>query len=405
MKILHVIPSISQTRGGPSAAVRHMAEGIAALGHEAHIATTDDDGASRLSVPLGEGQLQDSVTYWYFARSSRLYLTSVGLFVWLLRHSADYDVIHIHSLFTFSTLAAALAARRSRTPYIVRPYGTLNRWGLMNRRRRVKQLSLKLIELPLLRGAASIHFTSIEEENEAMEVGILRSATVIPLGIPVERLKATAQDKEAFFAHHIDIPPNRPLILFLSRLHPKKGLDLLIPAFAEVLKSYPESYLLLAGSGDDAYEATLRDLISHLGVADQVRWLGFVTGTEKLEALAAATCFVMPSYSENFGIAAVEALAAGLPTIISDQVPIHETVTQYGAGWVVPCTIEAIRDALLDCLARPDDLPAMADAAVEAAQSYSVKTMASRLEALYLAVSSSRPLCARDNRYVARGRN
>src|SRR6266404_1715192 len=146
MKVLHVIPSVGALRGGPSVAVRTMARGVSEQGVTVHVVTTDDNGRGRLAVPYGRPVVEDGFTCWYFRRQTRFYTVSWPLCRWLARHAADYDLIHIHALFSFATTVAAFWAARRGVPYVVRPLGTLNTWGIENRRALLKQVSLRLVE-------------------------------------------------------------------------------------------------------------------------------------------------------------------------------------------------------------------------------------------------------------------
>src|SRR2546423_1293778 len=189
LRVLHVIPSVSPRHGGPSVALPLFAKAAAARGATITIATTDDDGPGRrLDVPLNQFVAgRGGANYIYFQKTTESYKVSLGLGRWLRSHVADYDVVHLHALFSYSSYAAARAARRAGVPYIVRPLGVLNRWGLENRRRLLKQWSLRLIELPILRGAAAIHYTAEAEREDAADahpnISSIRAA-VIP--IPVE---------------------------------------------------------------------------------------------------------------------------------------------------------------------------------------------------------------------------
>jgi glycosyltransferase involved in cell wall biosynthesis len=136
------------------------------------------------------------------------------------------------------------------------------------------------------------------------------------------------------------------VILFLPRLDPKKGLDLLLPAFARLLTKHPQTALVVAGNGSEEFIASQQERAASLGIGDAIVWPGFLEGVDKLAALAAADVFVLPSYSENFGIAAVEAMAAGVPVILSDQVGVAEDVKRCGAGLVVSCDEDALVSAL-----------------------------------------------------------
>ena len=381
MRVLHVIPSVSSKRGGPSVAVRRMAEGVAALGATVDIATTDDDGAGHLDVPLGVPVEARGVRVWHFRRQSHFYAFSWPLTRWLARHVANYDVVHIHALFSYAMIPAALSARRAGVPYIVRPLGTLNEYGVTQRRPWLKRLSLGLIERPLLRGAAVVHYTAEQERIEAARSGITFPHVVLPLGIELEGGEPPPPDA---FARRFPEVAGRRLLLFLSRLDRKKGLDLLLPAFAEARKQFPDAMLVIAGSGEADYEAKLRAEAAALGLEGAICWTGFLEGEAKREALAAAELLVLPSYSENFGVAVVEAMAAGLPVIVSDQVAIHREISEADAGVVVPCAVEPLAEAMIAALAEPERAAAQGTQARDLAQRlFSLEACARQLHELY----------------------
>lgn len=351
MKILHVIPSLSQNRGGPSFAIRAMAEAVIQASDEVHIVATDDDGAGHKSVPLERPLLENDITYIYFHRQTKFYTFSWPLTFWLWNHVNKYDLLHIHSLFSYSTLPAAWFAHWHNVPYIIRPLGHLNRWGMKNRRAALKRLSLRLVEGPILKRATLLHFTCEQERIEAQEVGVTGPSVIAPLGIDTAPFQQLPSEEE--FTADYPQARNKMRLLFLSRIDPKKGLDLLLTAFAQLRQSCSELVLVIAGDGDATYLAELRVLARQLNIADAIIWTGFLTGQAKLAALAAADLFVLPSYSENFGIAVVEAMAAGLPVAISDQVGIHHEVSKSKAGLVTSCEAESLVAALYRIIANP----------------------------------------------------
>jgi glycosyltransferase involved in cell wall biosynthesis len=345
-----VIPSVSAKEGGPSFALPLFAAALANCNVQVTVASTDDDGRGRrLKVPLGKvvstsGE-QDAI---YFRKNTEFYKTSWALARWLRRRVAEFDVVHIHALFSFSSWAAARAARLARVPYLVRPLGVLNEWGMENRRRFLKQWSLRSVELPILRGAAAIHYTSTAEAREAAlahhEIASFPSA-IIP--IPIARPRS---GDTALFYERFPEAKDRPLILFLSRLDRKKGVELLLDAFQEIRLEFPDAWLVIAGTGEESYVESLRQRAGQLGCEKDVAWIGFVEGEEKRAVLEAATVFVLPSYSENFGVAAAEALAAGVPVLLSDKVALAEDVREAQAGMVVECKASAVAQGLRQLL-------------------------------------------------------
>lgn len=378
MRVLHVIPSLSAAFGGPSRAVADMERALAARRIDVTTVTTNDDGGGgTLPVRCGEPIATPYATRWYFPRTTVFFKTSVGLGRWLEANIERFDLLHAHGLFSFAPVTAAYLARRRRVPYILRPHGVLAPYGMTQRRPLLKKISLALIERQLIEGASAVHFTSCSEQDEAEALGLKYRGIVIPLGIDADgatRREGRSRTNEA-----------KPFkLLFLSRIDPKKNLDNLLRAIASVSKNFPV-VLTIAGGGDRDYLARLRSLAHAQGIADRVNWLGHVEGERKADAFAAAEAFVLPSYSENFGLAAVEALAAGLPCIVSRDVAIASEIESAGAGFTVGTDADSIAAGLERLIGSTDrGYSAMAAAARRlATESYSLEAMGGRLEALY----------------------
>jgi glycosyltransferase involved in cell wall biosynthesis len=329
-------------RGGPSFVIRTMARCQARHGICVDVACTDDNGEGRLDVPRNLPVKDDNVTYWFFSRQTHFYTFSSGLTLWLWQHSAKYDVIHIHALFSYPSIAAAVCAWVASVPYVLRPLGTLNQWGMRYRRQWLKYISFRFIESRILSCAAAVQYTSEQEAAEAKLLGVPHRPVTVPN--PVE-LPDLLRFRGGFRARHKSLE-GCLAILFLSRLDPKKGLDLLLPAFSKVRDRHPAVVLIIAGEGNPAFVTALHQDAQRLGLSTHIVWSGFLQGEEKLAALADADLFVLPSYSENFGVAAVEAMGAGLPVVVSDQVGIHREISRAEAGLVVECSIDSLATAL-----------------------------------------------------------
>jgi glycosyltransferase involved in cell wall biosynthesis len=385
VRVLHIIPSVSLLRGGPSVAVRAIARGLVNRGVAVDITTTDDHGTDRGAVPLEQPVVEEGVTYRYFRRQVGFYTVSLPLSRWLAAHVEEYDVVHIHALFSFSATAGAFWASRRGIPYVVRPLGVLNTWGLQNRRPLLKELSLRLIERRILANAAAVHFTSEQEKCEAELTAPGTRSVVIPnpVASPSTDEKPSA---EPFLARHPDLA-GRSVILFLSRLDPIKGLDMLLNGFPRIQAAIPTAALVVAGDGEDRFVARLRDQAHRLGVERDVVWAGFLDETTKRAAFAAADVFVLPSYSENFGIAAVEAMANGLPVIVSDRVGIHHEVARAKAGLVVRCDANEVSAAVVQILGDCEARSRMARNAALIAKEFSPEVVSDTLVELYRGVS------------------
>jgi glycosyltransferase involved in cell wall biosynthesis len=324
------------------------------------------------------------VTYWLFPRQTAFYTVSLPLNRWLALHVADYDVVHIHALFSFSSIAAAYWARKRQVPYVVRPLGTLNRWGMKNRRRWLKRFSLRFLERRVLEGAAAIHFTSEQERLEAAELGITNRPVVIPN--PLDRGDSAAAPARGILrSEHPDLA-NRMWILFLSRLDRKKGLDLLLPAFARLRSQRPDVALVVAGDGDPDFVAGLRRQAAALKIDRDIIWTGFVTGEEKRAAFVDSDLFVLPSYSENFGVAVLDAMAFGLPVVVSDGVAIHGEISEAKAGLVIPCDETALFQALISLVEDADLRLSLGRNGRSLSREFSVEKVVAKLLQLYAQV-------------------
>lgn len=356
LRILQIIPSISLVYGGPSQMVKGLSSALASQGVDVTVLTTDsngDVGQPPLDVPLDQPVEQDGYQVRYFRCSPfRRYKFSLDLLRWLWHEARGFDLAHIHALFSPVSTAAAAIARRKKLPYILRPLGTLDPADLQ-KKRQLKQIYAALWERPNLASAAGIHFTSAQEAKISERFGIQTQDLVIPLGVtPL----VTPPPGEA--RRQLGISEHTPLLLFMSRLDPKKGLNLLIPALERLLvgatheSPLPDFHLVLAGANpqDPDYESQISEQIKASPLSSCTTITGFVTGSLKAGLLQDADLFVLPSYYENFGIAVAEAMVAGTPVVISDQVHIWEEVKSTEAGWVCTCEVNALTECLRESL-------------------------------------------------------
>lgn len=356
-----------------------MEQVLCAQGIEVTTVTTDDDGPGRRRAGNVQARSNTGVTRVYFPKRLEFYKVAPAMLPWLWRNVRGFDLVHIHALFSFSSIAAALVARLQGVPYVLRPLGTLTRYGVTQRRPWLKQLSLALFEGPALRRAAAVHFTSEDEMREAAQCGVPMKGVVIPLGI-----EPAAPANDAVVRTQFPALNECSYLLYLSRLDPKKNIEGLLRAFKTCSPLWPEVKLLVAGNGASDYVAGLKALVGELGLADQVVWAGHIDGDLKASALAGATLFVLPSYSENFGIAAAEALMAGLPCVLGQGVAISQDVANAGAGVVVLPDPASIAAGLVQVMADPQKRTIMSKNAVTLARSkYSAQAMGANLVHLY----------------------
>ena len=380
MRVLHVIPSLAKADGGPSHAVQVMERALHGRGIDVEIATTE----SAADGERAEGP-ENSVRR-YFRRNTRFYKVSMPLGWWLWRRAGDYDLLHVHALFSFSSLAAALAARWHRIPYVLRPLGTLANYGMSRRRPWLKRLSFGLLESRMLRNAAAVHFTSSQEWEEASSLGVAVRGVVIPLALD----PALPGDAQRLLKSDPRLR-DKTCVLFLSRLDPKKNVEGLLHAIAACAPDVPDAHWLIAGDGEPEYCSSLHQLAARLRINERISWLGRIEGADKAAAFAAASLFVLPSWSENFGIAAAEALQAGLPVVLGSGVALSGVAAEAGAGTITDGTPENICTAMKAYLVdRERRQGAASEAARLASREFSPQALGERLEQLYVTISSER---------------
>jgi glycosyltransferase involved in cell wall biosynthesis len=260
---------------------------------------------------------------------------------WLKKNLGRYDIVHTHVLFSFVPSIGMYLARKSRIPYINRPAGLLCRWSRLQRRAK-KLFFWHLFEQANFKGAAAIHYTSELEEEESTEwVGGSVPKFQAPLGC--QPFPESTGEIPAWRVQ-IGCPWPRPLLLFLGRIHPKKGLDLLFEALAQL--SWKDWNLVVAGEGEAEYCQTLKSRAKDWGISDRITWQPFAAGQTKSSLYEAADFFVLTSHSENFGLTVTESLCCGTPTIITRGVALAGEVERRHLGIVCDLKLEAIVQAL-----------------------------------------------------------
>ncbi|MFM8471273.1 MAG: glycosyltransferase [Limisphaerales bacterium] len=350
--MLHVIPSVSPVRGGPSQAVLAMVRALRVEGVDAEIAATNDDGDQVLEVPLETLTTHADVPVRFFPRFSpivrpvREFAYSGQLSRWLAAAVGSYDLIHVHAVFSYASTCAMRRARLRRVPYVNRPLGQLCVWSLQ-RRALKKRLYLALAERANLRGAAALHFTTQQEQDEAAGLGLGTRGFVAPHGI---ELPAMVPDARVKLRAKLELPPDEKVVLFLSRVHPKKGLEVLIPALARLAATERFTFVLAGNAESPAYEAQMKQLLRETGLAARTRREDFASGEWKQTLLQGADVFALTSHSENFGIAVVEAMAAGLPVVVTPGVALAREVAEFETGTVPAMQPDAVSAALTGLL-------------------------------------------------------
>ena len=339
MNILQVISDLSRRAGGPAQAVLEVSQALVRKGHAISIFGISDAPAQKSEIARGI-EIRSFPREWSFR-----YRYS-GAFREALEHEIQkFDLVHIHGVWTYPTFAASRIAKKAEVPYILRPCGMLDAYSLSHHALR-KKLYYSLIEKITLRNAAAIHFTTQEEKESASAIrNILDSKfVVVPLGLELESY--THLPPRGSIRNRVLGLENKKIILFLGRVNFKKGLDLLIRAFSKLVKERSDIHLIIAGPDDEGYGKKLDQWIRDEKIQTDVTRLGFVEGGQKLSLFSDSDIFCLPSHQENFGLAVLEAMAAGLPVLVSEHVNLSEEIGKQGAGLVTSLGIEEIAGAL-----------------------------------------------------------
>jgi glycosyltransferase involved in cell wall biosynthesis len=355
MRILHVSPYYlpAWRYGGPIRSVHGLCKGLADLGHDVHVFTTNVDGPGDSDVPLGEAVAVDGVEVWYFpSKTFRRLFWSPPLGAALARHVSSFDLLHLHTIYLWPATAAARAARRAGIPYLLAPRGMLVPSLIEGKSRYVKKAWIACFEKRNLAHAAMVHFTSSVEVEEAAKLGIVyRKSCVIPNGVDVDDLRG-AGDTSATPA---PASAQGRFLLFIGRVNWEKGLDRLLAALPRI----SDCKLVIAGNDEEGYQRRLETTARELGVSDRVSFVGAVHGARKMELLTGASALVLPSYSENFGNVVLEAMAAGCPVVVTPEVGAAEIVRRTAAGVVLEGRPANLATGINELLARPDTLRQM----------------------------------------------
>jgi glycosyltransferase involved in cell wall biosynthesis len=337
MRILHIVGSISPAAGGPTEAIRMLIE-HAPPGYTSEVVTTNDPAEPFLAnLPFKVTALGSAKKSWYVP----------ALTHWLRANRDRFDGIMLHGMWEY-TGVAVLRAIAGHRPYVVFPHGMLDPYFKRRfpAKHAKKWIYWLLNDYWLLRRAFRVLFITQIEADLARQSFWLSQWTPMIVALGAEPPPHDPSVSIPAFYHHCPTAQGHPFLLFLGRIHPKKGPDLLLEAFTAIADSNPNLHLVMAGPDPDNWGEELRQQVSTAGLSERVHWPGMLLGEPKWGAFAASEAFVLTSHQENFGIAVAEALACGKPVLISDQINIAPDIAADGAGLVEPDTLEGSRKLL-----------------------------------------------------------
>lgn len=340
MKILHLVSTVDPRSGGPIEGVRQSGLAMTALGHRVEVASLD---------PIDAPYVRDFPLQLHALGPARGHYGYCPSYVpWLRENATRFNAAFVHGLWQYHGFGAWRALRHSRLPYYVYAHGMLDPWfrATYPMKHLKKWAYWPWAEYRVLRDATSVIFTTEEERLLARDSFWLYRANerVVPFGTnPPDQDAATL--REAFLGAHPHLQGKR-IVLFLGRLHPKKGCDMLVHAFAEHAREVPDAHLVMAGPDKANWQPALHAIAQTHGIAHRISWPGMLQGNLKWGAFFASEVFVLPSHQENFGVSVAEALACGVPVLVSDKVNVWREIESDGAGFVAPDTIAGTQGLL-----------------------------------------------------------
>jgi len=377
MKVLHVIPSVEERSGGPATAIVPMCRALMRESIEVLLITTN-------------AGLNEEIVSEYKGVPAKLFPAGLGesfkysrpLAAWLSANVRQFDVVHVHAVFNHSSVAAARACRRARVPYVIRPLGTLDPWSMTQKSLR-KRVFWQVAGKGMLQGAAAVHYTSEAEKLSTERLTGLNHGRVVPLGI--ETTSATSREK---LVQYFPSLAQDPYVLVLSRLHPKKGLDVLIEAFLALTPQLSGWSLVLAGDGPAEFVSQLKSKASQ---CERILFAGWVDGERKNALLGCASLLALPSHQENFGLCVMEALSQSVPVLVSPGVNLAPEIVTANAGWVAAIDKGALTAKLAEALSDEAELVERGRNGQQMSRQYSWDNTAKHLVQLYEEVLNGCP--------------
>jgi len=347
MRVLHIVHSLTAEAGGNAKAVADLTESLAYQGIKVSIFTTvnSQDRKEDLFRPK-------DVNLHTFQRSflARWWTYHVfGFRKTLLKEAYNFDIIHIHDIWHYPNYVGYYASKKIGKPYIITTHGTLEPWALKYKGLK-KRIYAALIQKRILKEASAIHAITDEEVKHIRDFGIDNNIVIIPNGINPEdfQILPSRLEVEKLYPELKD----KKIILFLGRIHPKKGLDILAKAFGKIARERNDVYLLIVGPDNDGYQAEIEKMLKTEGVLNKAIFTGMLSGRKKLIALSGADLFVLPSYSEGFSMAILEAMISSLPVIITRQCNFPE-IAETNAGIVIEPDVDQLSNSLMKLLDKP----------------------------------------------------
>ncbi len=351
MNILHLIPSYYPAFqfGGPIYSVHLLCKTLVKKNIKVTVYTTNV-GIKNKKEFRGKRNIDGVEVHYFDSYGYENYTFSPQLTLSLYQNLKKYDLVHITAVWNYSTAIGSFLCRKFKMPYVISPRGTLYEYVVKKKSYLIKKVYYRLISKRDLEEANYIHFTTEDEFEKTVEFLRINNENccVIPNGIDLDEYKNLPPKGE--FKKKYSLLKDKDFILFLGRVNWKKGLDLLIRAFKDLTVEYENLHLVIVGHKEEPYTSRIKDMIKKYNLEKKILFTGILTGRDKLSAFVDAKVFVLPSYSENFGMSVIEAMACGIPVVISNKVGIWKEAKKYRAGVIVENCVEKIYEGIRNIL-------------------------------------------------------
>lgn len=336
-------------------ACKEIAEGQVKVGLDVTVITSKlDFPFGYLDKPNEKPVFENGVRVIYCSVLFKPLVFSFELVRYIKSVVNESDLVHVHGLYRFPQSFACWYSRKIKKPYILSPHGSLDP-VLFNKEERklMRRLYQRFFEIENVRKSNKVHFTATDELEFANFLGVKKNGVVIPNGIETSDFKKLPD--KGFFKSTFEVKQKHFKILFLGRVAWKKGLDILLESMPSIIKKIPNVILIIAGPDNEGYKKALKDIINSLDIDSYVKFVGMLDREEVKKAYVDSDIFLLPSYSENYGITIIESLVCGCPVVISRNVNIHKEIMDNNIGQVIDCDPKDISDAVIAYFNRPDD--------------------------------------------------
>ncbi|WP_221391862.1 glycosyltransferase [Dyadobacter sp. NIV53] len=372
MRILNIC-AYTWAIGGPARIIYDHTNEVLRQGHQVDILSPMTPGEKSYPVPEGARLIECART----TPVSNYYREfSIGMYQYLKTHITEYDVIHMHGIWHFGSLAPFLIPNHA--VMVITIHGLLDKWAVAHSKWK-KDLVTILYQKRLLGKADLIQINNTDEQQDVIRyLGYEpKNMVIIPNGMKLSEYANLP--KKGLFRNKHQIGTDQQVILFMGRLNIKKGLDLLLPAFLKVHEKLPNAILILAGP-DDGYQSETEDFIQKNNLGNKIKLVGMLTDTDKKEALSDADLFVLPSYSEGFSIAVLEAMTSKVATLVSDRVGFGDYIRKYNAAYLTPLNSDGVAKGLLKILQDQDYAETLVKSAYKmVTENFDIKVVANQL--------------------------